>query len=60
MPPKAPKFIPTIGLAVVWIALYFLWVAVRPEAVVETTTRQPGASGSTTTTTVPSLFKFKP
>jgi hypothetical protein len=61
MPPKPPRFLPTLALAVLWVALYFIWVAVRPTEPT-TTTQTPGrtASSSTTTTTVPPLFKFKP
>jgi hypothetical protein len=60
MPPKAPRFLPTLGLAVLWLALYFLWLAVRPDEPT-TATRSPGrTASSTTTTTVPPLLKFKP
>ena len=58
MPSKPPRFLPTLGLAVVWLLLYFLWVAVRPEA--QVTTTRPATGRATTTTTVPPLFKFKP
>ena len=56
MQPKPPRLLPTLGLVVLWLALYFLWVAVRPTAPVVTT--KPSRV-STTTTTAP-LFKFKP
>jgi hypothetical protein len=61
MPSKPPRFLPTLALAALWLALYFVWVAVRPE-IVPTTTRTEGrtATSSTTTTTIPSLFKLKP
>jgi hypothetical protein len=49
-----------LALAVLWVALYFVWVAVRPTEPT-TTTESPGrAASSTTTTTAPPLFKFKP
>ena len=57
MPSKPPRFLPTLALAALWLALYFLWVAVRPEPVV---TARPTGGSPTTTTTVPPLFKFKP
>jgi hypothetical protein len=57
MPSKTPRFLPTLALVALWLALYFLWVAVRPEPVA--TTRPTGRSTTTTTTAVP-LFKFKP
>jgi hypothetical protein len=44
-------------LAALWLALYFLWVAVRPEPVATT---RPTGSSTTTTNLVPPLFKFKP
>lgn len=59
MPSKPPRFLPTLGLAVVWLLLYFLWVAVRPDPVA-TTRPTSGRAATTTTTTAPSLFKFKP
>ena len=60
MQPKPPRFLPTLALAVLWLALYFLWVAVRPTPPA-TPTRPTGRSASTTTTTTaPPLFKFKP
>jgi hypothetical protein len=60
MPSKPPRFLPTLALAALWVALYFVWVAVRPTEPV-TATRTPGRTAtSTTTTTVPPLFKFKP
>ena len=57
MPSKPPRFLPTLGLAVLWLLLYFLWLGVRPEPVATT---RPTTGRSTTTTTVPPLFKFKP
>ena len=63
MPSKPPRFLPTLALAVLWVALYSLWIAVRPtETTTTTTTQNPGrsASSSSTTTTIPPLFKFKP
>lgn len=62
MPSKPPRFLPTLALAVLWLALYFVWVAVRPTAEPTTATQTKGrtAETSSTTTTVPSLFKFKP
>ena len=60
MPSKPPRFLPTVALAVLWVALYFVWVAVRPTEPT-TATQIPGRTAtSTTTTTVPPLFKFKP
>ena len=57
-----PRLLPTLALALLWVALYSLWLAVRP---VETTTTSTvrnngGTVSSTTTTTVRPLFKFKP
>ena len=62
MPAKPPRFLPTLALAVLWVALYFVWLAVRPttEATTATQTRGRTATSSTTTTTVPPLFKLKP
>jgi len=63
MPSKPPRFLPTLALAALWLALYALWVVVRPTAEPTTaTTKSPGrtAPSSTTTTTVPPLFKLKP
>jgi hypothetical protein len=62
MPSKPPRFLPTLALAVLWVALYFVWVAVRPSAEPTTATQTRGrtAATSTTTTTAPPLFKFKP
>jgi hypothetical protein len=57
MPVKPPRFLPTLALAALWLALYFLWVAVRTTEPAPTT-RPTGRS--TTTTTVEPLFKFKP
>jgi hypothetical protein len=60
MPSKPPRFLPTVALAVLWLALYFVWVAVRPTEPT-TAVQTPGRTAtSTTTTTVPPLFKFKP
>jgi hypothetical protein len=59
MPSKPPRFLPTLALAVLWVALYSLWIAVRPTETT-TTTKNPGWTASSTTTTVPPLFKFKP
>lgn len=58
MPRKPPRFFPTLALIALWLALYFLWIAVRPEPVV--VAREPGGPASTTTTTVPALFRLKP
>jgi hypothetical protein len=58
MPRKPPPFLPTLALIALWLALYFLWIAVRPEPVV--VARQPGGPVSSTTTTVPALFKIRP
>jgi hypothetical protein len=63
MPSKPPRFLPTVALAVLWLTLYFVWVAVRPAAEPTTATQTKGrtaATSSTTTTTVPPLFKLKP
>ena len=57
MPPKPPRLLPTLGLAVLWLLLYFLWLAVRPEPVATT---RPATGRATTTTTIAPLFKFKP
>ena len=61
MPSKPPRFLPTLALAALWLAIYVLWLAVRPPEPA-TTTQTPGrtAPSSSTTTTVPPLFKFKP
>lgn len=56
MPSKSPRFVPTLGLIALWLAVYFLWVAVRPEPVA-TPTRPTAGS---TTTTKPPLLKLKP
>jgi hypothetical protein len=48
-----------LALAALWLALYFLWVVVRPTEPT-TATRSPGRTATSTTTTVPPLFKFKP
>lgn len=61
MPSQPPRFLPTVALAVVWVLLYFVWVAVRPEP--PATTVRPGGrvvTTTTTTTTTPPLFRFKP
>ena len=62
MPSKPPRFLPTVAMAVLWVALYFVWVAVRPTAPTATTqTRgRTTATQTSTTTTVPPLFKLKP
>ena len=61
MPSQPPRFLPTVALAVLWLVLYFVWIAVRPEPVTTTPTRPSGRSATTTTTTTaPPLFKFKP
>jgi hypothetical protein len=59
MASKPPRFLPTLALAVLWVALYFVWVAVRPTETATTTARNPGRT-ATTTTTAPPLLKFKP
>ncbi len=59
MPSKPPRFLPTLALAALWLALYLLWVAVRPTEPT-TATQTPGRTASSTTTPVPPLFKFKP
>jgi len=59
MPQKPPRFLTTLALIVLWLALYFLWVAVRPTEP-PATARPARPSGSTTTTTTGPLFKFKP
>jgi hypothetical protein len=59
MPSKPPRFLPTLALAALWLAFYFLWVAVRPTEPT-TETRAPGRTATSTTTTVPPLFMFKP
>ena len=61
MPSKPPRFAPTLALAVLWLALYFVWVAVRPEPTTATQTKgRTATTSSTTPTTVPPLFKLKP
>jgi hypothetical protein len=61
MPSKPPRLLPTLALAVLWLALYFVWVAVRPtEPTTATQTKGRTAATSSTTTTTPSLFKLKP
>jgi len=49
-----------VALAVLWVVLYLVWVAVRPTPPVAPTSRPAGRSATTTTTTAPPLFKFKP
>ena len=56
---KPPRLLPTLALAALWLALYFLWLAVRPTGPAPIT-RQTGRSSVTTTTTAEPLFKFKP
>ena len=56
MQPKPPRFLPTLALVVLWLAIYFVWVAVRPTGPAATT--RP--TRATTTTTAEPLFKFKP
>ena len=56
MPSKPPRFVPTVALAVLWVLLYFVWVAVRPDP----PTARPARGSVTTTTTAPPLFRFKP
>jgi hypothetical protein len=58
MPAKTPRFVPTLGLIALWLAVYFLWLAVRPEPVA--TTRPTGSTTTTTTNTVPPVLKLKP
>jgi len=60
MSSKPPRFIPTLALAALWLALYFVWVAVRPTEPTTATRTEGRTATSSTTTTVPSLFKFKP
>jgi len=61
MPNQPPRFLPTLALAVLWLVLYFVWLAVRPEPHPATPTRQTGRTATTTTTTTtPPLFRFKP
>ena len=57
---KTPRFLPTLGLIALWLAVYFLWVAVRPEPVATPPSTARTTTTSTTTNTVPPLFKFKP
>ncbi|HYH49738.1 MAG TPA: hypothetical protein VEG38_09335 [Acidimicrobiia bacterium] len=59
MASKPPRFLPTLALAVLWVALYVVWIAVRPTTEATTATQTRGRT-ATTTTTVPALFKFKP
>ena len=60
MPSKPPRLLPTLALAALWLTLYFVWVAVRPTEPA-TTTQTPGRTApSSSTTTVPPMFKFKP
>ena len=62
MSSQPPRFLTTVALAALWLALYFVWVAVRPTAEPTTATQTKGrtAQTSSTTTTVPPLFKLKP
>jgi hypothetical protein len=57
MPSKPPRLLPTLALIALWLALYFLWVVVRPNEPAAPT--RSGAT-TTTTTTLEPLFKFKP
>jgi hypothetical protein len=57
---QPPRFLPTVALAMLWIALYFVWIAVRPEpASVTRQSGRPAPATATTSTTVPPI-KFKP
>jgi hypothetical protein len=47
-------------MAVLWLALYFVWVAVRPTEPTAATQTRGRTGASTTTTTIPPLFKLKP
>lgn len=58
MPRKPPRFLPTAALAVLWLALYVLWLAARPEPA--TVTQRPRPASATTSTTATPLFKFRP
>ena len=58
MSSKPPRFIPTLMLAALWLALYFVWVVVRPTEPT-TATRTEGRTATSSTTT-PSLFRLKP
>lgn len=60
MSSKPPRFIPTLALAALWLALYFVWVAVRPTEPTTATRTEGRTATSSTTTTIPSLFKLKP
>ncbi len=60
MSSKPPRFIPTLALAALWLALYFVWVAVRPTEPTIATKTEGRTATSSTTTTIPSLFKLKP
>ena len=61
MRPKPPRFLPTLALAALWLALYLVWLAVRPtEETTVARTRGSTPAAESTTTTAPSLFKLKP
>ena len=46
MPSPPPRLAPTVALAVLWLALYLLYLSVKPEA-----PASPERDGATTTTT---------
>ena len=46
MPAPTPRLVPTLALIVLWVALYLLWVAVKPSEPVP-----PDRTTATTTTT---------
>jgi hypothetical protein len=46
MPAPAPRLGPTLALVVLWVALYLLWVAVKPSE-----PAPPDRTTATTTTT---------
>ena len=62
MPGTPPRLAPTLALAVTWLAVYLLWLAVKPDGEVKTTTK-PGTVVSTTATTAKPLvppIRLKP
>jgi len=52
MPAPPPRLVPTLALAVLWVALYLLWLAVKPS--------EPAPPDRTTATTTTTVRAFNP